>query len=94
MPGGRSPGSISAIYNGLDQQVNLEARKRGDGQSESDKINEAALKARGARKQEKVIQTAKSRVERNPADAQIKQFRKEGLEVPRELLEKKHSFNK
>jgi len=41
-----------------------------------------------------VIPIARSRDVRNPADDEIMKFRKEGLEVPKELLEKKHSFNR
>jgi len=72
----------------------MEVRQKGYRQSESDKINEQALKERGGVKKEKVIAIARSRDVRNPADDEIKKYRKEGVEVPKELLEKKHSFNK
>jgi len=73
----------------------MELRQKSHRQSESDKINEQALKERGAAaKQEKVIAIARSRDVRNPADDEIKRYRKEGMEVPKELLEKKHTFNR
>lgn len=46
-------------------------------------------------KEEKVIKVhTNGRQERNPADAEILRLRKEGHEVPRELLEKKFAHNR
>ena len=57
MPAGRSPGSISAIYAGLDHQVNFDARARGGASQksqEANRQNEIALRSRPA-KAESVI---------------------------------------
>ena len=44
MPPGRSPGSISAIYSGLDKQAAFDLRKGNSQSSESARLNEQAVK--------------------------------------------------
>lgn len=94
MPNGRSPGSISAIYAGLDQSVALEARQRNSSSGDNQKLNQNALKNKQV-KEEKVIPVfTRRRQEPNPADHEIQQLRKGGLEVPKELLDKKFAHNR
>ena len=59
-------------------------------------MNELALKMRGdqPKNEEKAIPIARSRQLVNPADVEIRNLRQQGLEIPRELLSKKHAFNK
>ena len=93
IPAGRSPGSISAIYSGLDQQAALEARKGAQVNSEAAKLNEQAVKRPLA--PEKVIPVhSKRREPKNPADKEIFELRKQGKEVPKELLDKKFAHNR
>ena len=66
-----------------------EMRTRSDRQKTdiANRQNELALKNRVI-KPEKVIKVhTKRRYEVNPADVEIQRLRKEGLEVPRELLD-------
>ena len=93
--GERSQGSsITAFYENLDTAYALEARHRISHESESDRLNQIALKERGKLKPERVIKIAQFREEKNPAEEEIIKLRKEGLEVPRELLDKKLKLNK
>lgn len=69
MPSGRSPGAISAIYSGLDQQAALEVRQR-TVSNEDNRKNELALKGR-PKKEEKVIRMARRAEQKNPVDEQI-----------------------
>ena len=69
MPAGRSPGSISAIYAGLDQQAALEARKGNQQtQSESAKLNELAVKRPLAPEKVIVVHSKRREEPKNPAD--------------------------
>ena len=46
------------------------------------------------KKEEKTIPIAKGRDIINPMDEEIRKLRDEGMEVPRELIKRKHEFNK
>ena len=56
-------------------------------------MNELALKDQKP-KVEKVIPIGRGRDVKNPVDEEISKLREQGLEVPRELLNQKHAFNK
>ena len=64
----------------------MEARSRGVSNSDSDRLNELALRSKGEVKPEKVIRMARPRFEINPADVEISKLREIGQEVPKELI--------
>lgn len=73
----------------------MEVRKGSGGHNnESDKLNEAALKAKPAQKEKPIQMYSKRREKTNPADAEIMKLRREGKEVPQDLLDRKFNFNK
>lgn len=58
-----------------------------------DRQNELAVK-RPLKPEKEIKVHTKRDQEVNPADEEIKKLRREGLEVPRELLEKKFAHNR